>query len=266
MAQQTFIADDNVIRLLGTRSSLPKSRLATGWNWKGDAGSPRLDTIWLSPFETAFFILGNVIMKPLTELLQASAALHQHLCPRQVLGVRMGLLAGEILGLEVPQDEKRLLTIVETDGCFSDGVAVATNCWVGRRTMRVEDYGKVAAVFVDTRTGVAVRIVPRCEARLVAAQYAQEARGKWEAQLQGYQNMPTAELFSVQNVQLKTPAEKIISRPGRKAICERCGEEIMNEREVFQDGLLLCQACAGGAYYSTLLPDPIKISMVHYGG
>lgn len=35
----------------------------------------------------------------LTELLDQSAALHRHLCPRQVLGVRMGLLAGKLLGL-----------------------------------------------------------------------------------------------------------------------------------------------------------------------
>src|SRR3990172_10577507 len=87
----------------------------------------------------------------LDKILRTSAALHHHLCPRQVIGVRMGLYAGEILNLDLPQTEKRLLTIMETDGCASDGVAVATNCWVGRRTMRVEDYGKVAATFVDTQ-------------------------------------------------------------------------------------------------------------------
>ncbi len=86
-------------------------------------------------------------MKTLDELLAASAALHRHLCPRQVLGVQMGRLAAELLQLELPQSDKRLLTIVETDGCFSTGVSVATNCWVGRRTLRVEDYGKVACNF-----------------------------------------------------------------------------------------------------------------------
>ena len=35
-------------------------------------------------------------MKTLAELLQASAAQHRALCPRQVLGVRMGMLAGEL--------------------------------------------------------------------------------------------------------------------------------------------------------------------------
>jgi len=80
-------------------------------------------------------------MPSFSELLEACAALHRHLCPRQVLGVRMGLFAGQLLDLPLPQphNSKRLLTIVETDGCAADGVAAATNCWVGRRTLRVED-------------------------------------------------------------------------------------------------------------------------------
>ncbi len=139
-------------------------------------------------------------MLTLADLLEASSQLHRHLCPRQVLGVRMGMYAGEILNLDLPQSDKRLYTIVETDGCSSDGVAVATNCWVGRRTMRVEDYGKVAATFVDTKTGEAIRIVPRCEARQLAFDFAPEAKNKWEAQLLGYQQMPNEMLFLVSPV------------------------------------------------------------------
>src|SRR5689334_13290713 len=125
-------------------------------------------------------------MLALDQLLENSAALHRHICPRQVLGVRMGMWAAELLSLELPQENKRLLTIVETDGCFSDGVAVATNCWVGRRTMRVEDYGKVAATFIDTQTGVAWRMAPHPDARSQAAPYAPEAKNRWQAMLLGY--------------------------------------------------------------------------------
>jgi formylmethanofuran dehydrogenase subunit E len=191
-------------------------------------------------------------MDVLTELLKQSAKYHRHLCPRQVLGVRMGLLAGEMLGLDMPQPHKRkrLFTIVETDGCAADGVSVATNCWVGRRTLRVEDYGKVAATFVDKKTGQAVRIVPRDTIRQEASSFAPEARNKWEAMLFGYQNMPATDLLLVQEVTLKTPIEKIISRPRQKAICDVCGEEIMNEREIAGGGMVLCRACAGQAYYT----------------
>lgn len=185
----------------------------------------------------------------LDELLRQSAALHSHLCPRQVLGVRIGLLAGKLLDLEVPRRDKRLLAIVETDGCAADGIAVATGCWVGKRTLRIEDFGKVAATFVDTHTGRTVRVAPRCQARDLTPAYAPEAQGHWEAQLLGYQRVPDDELFSWQEVTLTAPLEKIVSRPGLRVVCDRCGEEVMNEREVIRDGVILCRACAGSAYY-----------------
>jgi formylmethanofuran dehydrogenase subunit E len=189
-------------------------------------------------------------MPTLKELLDQTTAMHRHLCPRQVLGVRMGLYAGELLGLALPQSDKRLYTIMETDGCAADGVAVAVNCWVGRRTMRIEDFGKVAATFVDTQTGVTLRVVPRPTVRQAARAYAAEAGSKWEAQLVGYQLMPCEELFDVRQVVLRTPIEQIISRPGRKALCAVCSEEIMNEREVQVDDVTLCRSCAGARYYN----------------
>ena len=192
-------------------------------------------------------------MPTLKELLDATTAMHRRLCPRQALGVRMGLYAGELLGLTLPQADKRLYAIMETDGCAADGVAVAINCWVGRRTMHIEDYGKVAAAFVDTATGDALRIIPRPTVRQAARAYAPQAVNKWEAQLIGYQLMPADELLDARAVALRTPIEAIISRPGRKALCDVCGEEIMNEREVVQDGATLCRACAGASYYDLTL-------------
>jgi len=185
----------------------------------------------------------------LQELLQATAARHFHLCPRQVLGVRMGLLAAHTLRLDLPQTDKRLVTIVETDGCFVDGISVATGCWVGRRTLRIEDYGKVAATFVDTHTGQAVRITPRLAARDLAARYAPEAANGWEAYLLGYQRLPDDELLSVQAVQLIASIQSIVSTPEAKAICAVCGEEIFNEREVVREDKVLCKSCAGERYY-----------------
>lgn len=197
-------------------------------------------------------------MKSLPKLLEASAALHKHLCPRQVLGVRMGLFAGDLLGLDMPQSGRRLLTIVETDGCAADGVSVATNCWVGRRTMRVEDFGKVAATFVDTVTERAVRIAPGPEARTLAGGWAPEAKSRWEAMLLGYQRLPADKLFVFEAVSLNVPLAELISRPGLKAVCEACGEEILNGREIHHEGTVLCRACAGRAYYH--VPAPLEPS------
>ncbi|MCL4299881.1 MAG: TraR/DksA C4-type zinc finger protein [Anaerolineae bacterium] len=188
-------------------------------------------------------------MPTLEELLAASAALHHHLCPRQVLGVRMGLAGGRELGLSMPQTDKRMLVVVETDGCVIDGLAVTTGCRVGRRTMRVLDFGKVAATFVDTHTGRAVRVVPRADARQQAQDYAPEAKSRWEAYLLGYQRMPEEELLQLQPVTLTVSLEKLLSKEGYRVLCECCGEEITNEREVVQNGQTLCRACIGEGYY-----------------
>jgi formylmethanofuran dehydrogenase subunit E len=185
----------------------------------------------------------------LAGLLEQSAELHKHLCPRQVLGARMGVYAGELLGLELPQTSKRLYTFVETDGCFADGVSVATGCWLGRRTMRLIDYGKVAATFVDTKTERAVRIWPNPAARALAAQYAPGAKSRWHGYLAAYQVMPLAELLLARPVALAIDLKALISRPGVRVQCDSCGEEIINQREVVRGATTLCQACAGeGAY------------------
>ena len=41
------------------------------------------------------------------------------------------------------------LIIVETDGCFVDGIEVSTGVTVGHRSLRVVDLGKIAATFVS---------------------------------------------------------------------------------------------------------------------
>lgn len=189
------------------------------------------------------------MLRDLQSFLDQSAARHSHLCPRQVLGVRVALAGAAALNLTVPRDDKRLLAIVETDGCFADGVEVASGCSVGHRTLRVEDYGKIAAVFVDVKAGRSVRVAPRLDIRQRAYQYVAEERRHYFAQLHGYQIMPDDELLVVEAVTLTVPIEEIVSRPGVRVDCAGCGEEIINEREVLVDGAPLCQHCAYGGYY-----------------
>ena len=185
----------------------------------------------------------------LDELLTLSATHHHNICPRQVLGVRAGLLAGFLLDLPLPQSDKRLLTIAETDGCFVDGLSAATGCYVGRRTLRIEDYGKTAATFVDSLTEQAIRIHPKTSARKRAWDYAPSAQNTWEAQLIGYQRIPDELLLHWQWVELTVPVKQIIGQVGGRVSCEICGEEIINQREIIREGTILCKPCAGGAYF-----------------
>lgn len=193
-------------------------------------------------------------MTTLQTILEISASRHKHLCPRQVLGARMGLAGVAALGLEAPRSDKRLLVFVETDGCFADGVEVATGCTMGHRTLRLADYGKIAATFVDVKTETAVRVAPQLDIREKAIHYAPEEKKRYFAQLVGYQKMPDTELLTIQPVRLTTPVRQIVSRAGVRVNCAACGEEIVNEREMLRDGQPYCVACAGSAYYA---PDEL---------
>lgn len=189
----------------------------------------------------------------LPDLLKQSAALHRHLCPRQVLGIRMGLLAGRLLDTELPQtNPKRLFVFMETDGCAADGVAVATGCWVGHRTLRIVHFGKVAATFADRKTGRAFRLAPRTDARQAAVEALPQAKSRWQAMLEAYQWLPDAALLEAEEVALSDDLEHLISRPSARAVCQRCGEEVFNELEVVVDGEILCRSCAGASYYHPL--------------
>jgi formylmethanofuran dehydrogenase subunit E len=173
---------------------------------------------------------------------------HENLCPRQVLGVRMAILAAGLLGLDLPSDSKRAFAAVETDGCFADAVSVATGCWLGKRNLRLMDYGKVAVTLVDTATGRGVRVHPHRQARLRAAAYAPTAGTRWHAQLEGYQRLPTEELLCHESVRL-TGVLNMLGEAVPRAACAVCGEEVINARYVRVGSQHVCQACADSAYY-----------------
>lgn len=185
----------------------------------------------------------------LAELLKQSSARHSHLCPRQVLGVRMGLAGLKALGIEAPIKKQIGLVIVETDGCFADGVQVATGAAVGHRTLRVHDLGKIAATIVNVQTGQAIRFSPQPDVRERAVFYAPDLKSRYSIQLHGYQSMPEGELLRFQKVSLQPSLAEIISKPNVRVKCSGCGEEIINERQVKVGNAVLCRACAGMGYY-----------------
>ncbi len=192
-------------------------------------------------------------------LLKVSCRDHSHLCPRQILGVRLGLAGMNAVGFNAPPAQKQLLIITETDGCFVDGLSAATKCSVGHRTLRVEDYGKVAATFVNVKTDYAVRVAPVLDIRERACSCITNEPRHYFAQMNAYQIMPDEQMFKITKVQLVVSVEEIVSRPGIRVNCDVCGEEIMNEREIHQEGLTLCRACAGDSYYQVPVFIPAQL-------
>lgn len=197
----------------------------------------------------------------LSDILQISSARHDHLCPRQVLGARIGLAGLAALELESPVNKSTALIIVESDGCFADGIEVATGATIGHRTLHVSDFGKIAATFADVRTGRAIRISPALDVRERAELYAPDEPRHYFAQLRGYQVMPDVELLRIQEVALHPTLDELISKPIVRVNCDYCGEEIINECQVIQDGSVLCRTCANEGYYR-LQPAAAEMCMI----
>src|SRR5205085_10647851 len=84
------------------------------------------------------------------------------LCDAHGVGVRMAMLGLRDLRIDDPIAEpKRTVTYVEIDRCLTDAVALVANCRLGKRALKVRDWGKVAATFVDLKTGRAMRLAAK---------------------------------------------------------------------------------------------------------
>ena len=113
-------------------------------------------------------------MQDFETLIKSSAAAHGHLCPGQVVGVRMAMLGCRLIELDEPtrHDQiKKLIIYVEMDRCTADAVAHVSGVKLGRRSLKFMDYGIMAATFVHLETAQAFRVVSTEEARDLAAAY-----------------------------------------------------------------------------------------------
>jgi formylmethanofuran dehydrogenase subunit E len=192
-------------------------------------------------------------MKSLEEYLSLAAQNHGHMCPGQVLGVRMAMLGLKELGIDDPiKHRKRLLTFVEIDRCATDAVSLVTGCRLGKRSLKYLDYGKVAATFVDLETDQAIRVVARDDAREKAREKFGSLEDPYRQQLEAYKVMDDAELFVQHRVRVKLRPEDLPGRPRSRVACERCGEGINDGRERNVGGQVLCRSCAGESYYQRI--------------
>jgi formylmethanofuran dehydrogenase subunit E len=193
-------------------------------------------------------------METLNELLQRAEQAHGHMCAGQVLGVRMALLGCRSVGINDPRgaDKKNILVFIEIDRCAADAINTVTGCRLGKRTLKFYDYGKLAATFLNAKTGEAVRVVALDSSREVADRCFAEIDSKYERQLRAYQTLADDELFKVQRVRVELPEQDRPGRPISRVKCDSCGEGINDRRESVRDGRTLCRACAGEAYYKLL--------------
>ena len=200
----------------------------------------------------------------LETLLHEAELAHGHLCAGQILGVRMAMLACQRLGIHDPRsktspDRKRLVTFVEIDRCATDAIAVVTGCRVGKRALKLRDWGKMAASFLDLNRPIAaqpnhfeaLRIVARESSKDRARELFPDITDKNRQQMHAYRELPDQDLFAEQWVSIHLPPSEFPGFRGVRVTCSVCGEGINFDRFTEQDGKTICRACADPAarYY-----------------
>lgn len=169
-------------------------------------------------------------------LIEEAKNFHGGVCAGIILGTRMTMIALKRIGISDPKgaDRKKLMVFVEIDRCCADVITALTGCRPGKRTMKVYDYGKMAATFLNLETKKAVRVSTKGKRK-------QEENAKGE--MPDFSKIPEEELFIVKDVEVPLRPEDMPGRPLRRVICNCCGEGIMDARDIGQNGEILCRPC-----------------------
>ena len=194
-------------------------------------------------------------MQDFETLLKGSAKDHGHLCPGQVVGVRMAMLGCELIGLDDPQglpQIKKIIVYVEIDRCATDAISYVTGVKLGRRSLKFADNGIMAATFVNLETKRAFRILSTEESRELAIKYGPTTKDKHIQQLEAYKIMPLEELFIVGEVKVEIPICEMPGPTRFKAVCQQCKVVVRDKKEVYKNGQILCRPCAFGTYHQAI--------------
>lgn len=190
--------------------------------------------------------------------LEEAKAFHGDVCAGIVLGTRLALLGLEAIGIGDPKgkDRKDLIVYVETDRCATDAILSVTGCHPGKRSMKILDYGKMAATFINLRTGKAVRVVVRSKGQPGSMRTREAMDQEPSLDLEEYVVMPADKLFMLRDVTVQLRPEDMPGKPLQISVCSVCGEQVMDKREIVRDGRILCKPCSEGTtYYGTLSPE-----------
>lgn len=168
---------------------------------------------------------------------------HGHVCAGIVLGTRLTLAGLRELGMNPHEHHRDLIVYMEIDRCGADAVQAITGCSLGHRSLKFRDYGKFAATFVDLKSGRVVRVAVDEKNR------AKHDQMDPKEMLEHLGTVPEDEILKIERVSVTIPENDIPGMPKHKTVCTKCGERIMDGREVMRDNKAVCKACADGAYY-----------------
>ena len=200
-------------------------------------------------------------------LLMKAGELHGHFCPYLALGVRAGSIALKALGVERTTGMEKVVAIVETNNCFSDGVQMVAGCTFGNNALIYRDLGKTA-VTVAKRDGSAVRVALKAEYAdafglrypeahalfekiVINREEATQAEHKklmrlWAKSSFEQLELPEEEVFNVEHTEIEVPPFAPMFASVR---CSVCGENVMETRARVKDGKPICMECAAAEHY-----------------
>ncbi len=176
-------------------------------------------------------------------MLKIAGDFHGDICHGIRIGTRMAMCGLKRIGILDPKgaDRKKLIVFVEIDRCTTDAIMALTGCRPGKRSMKIFDYGKMAATFHNLETRQSVRVAMHSKR--------QQANGETP----DFGAVADEELFLIQEVEVSLRPEDLPGKPLRRCTCARCGSYVMDGREVEADGGSLCKPCAAGKdYYRAL--------------
>jgi formylmethanofuran dehydrogenase subunit E len=158
----------------------------------------------------------------------------------------MARMACTLLGIDPALERKSIYVYMEIGRCAADAVMVVTGASPTNGLMQLMHYGKVAATFVNLRSGDAIRVSERRNSREVAVQLLPTLPA-WEAQRDAYQIMPDDQLLYWQSVLIMEPLPIIPEK--HSVTCQSCGDRINENCEVNISGKTFCKTCIFGAYF-----------------
>lgn len=170
----------------------------------------------------------TIFEKTYEQLIDECLAFHGHICIGQAIGIRLAL-AG-MKAAEIPDSGTReLIIVVENDRCIADALMVLTGCRLGRRTMKLRDYGKMAATFFNEKTGKAYRV--SLNAKGFEKFKEQMVDDKIQRSL-NFLNIPEDEMVNICEVKLNLSKYDMPGKPLKTTICPTCGEKVMDNKDI----------------------------------
>lgn len=190
--------------------------------------------------------IDSEILEKRKHYLQKAVDYHGHLCLGQVLGVHLAEKGMEVIGTN---DPKKMIVYVENDRCIADAIQILTGTRLGRRSMKLVNYGKMAATFINTDTGAAYRVWVSGKINEMIGKV-NSNRGEKERQYNLVLQSHSNDVVSVQKVIVDIPPEDLPGKPKRTVACVQCGEKVMDGKDISSKDGPLCLACAKGPYYT----------------